>query len=617
MAGSPPPDNSDHRVRVLPDSLVNKIAAGEVVERPASVVKELVENAVDAGATEIRVDLRGGGKNLVAVRDDGRGMTRDDALLAIERHATSKIRQPDDLFAIHTLGFRGEALPSIAQVSRMEIRTAVRGEDAGTLVLLDGGVLKAVRDAPPVPGTEILVRRLFFNTPVRLRFLKTERTELGHATEAVVRLALANPSVRFDLYRASSGGPTRVIQAAATDDLGRRVGDLLGRQVRGGLLPVEADLEGMTIRGLAGAPSLNRSSRHGLYLFVNGRPVRDRLLLSAVSEAYRGLIAKGRHPLVVLFLQLPPDEVDHNVHPTKSEVRFVRGPNVHRFVVRTIGDGLRRSGGADRAPGETPVGTAAPAEEGPAPLRLPDLDPVSHTGRGTPSWSAVRESLFDGVADESMAGPPPWSGTEENFEPGPVVETSVRYSHMAFLGQYEGTYLLLQDGRDLVVVDQHAAHERINYERILHAQERGFSSQALLVPEVLDLPRAQAGILLERVDMLAGLGIELSDFGGGSIAVSALPPNLSPGEVRTLVADVAQELMSHRPSTAVEELRHGVAALAACHGSVRAHQRLSLDEVRSLLSQLDAAEYPYTCPHGRPLLTRFSLRDVEKWFDRT
>ncbi len=617
MAGSPPPDNRDHRVRVLPDSLVNKIAAGEVVERPASVVKELVENAVDAGATEIRVDLRGGGKNLVAVRDDGRGMTRDDALLAIERHATSKIRQPDDLFAIHTLGFRGEALPSIAQVSRMEIRTAVRGEDAGTLVLLDGGVLKAVRDAPPVPGTEILVRRLFFNTPVRLRFLKTERTELGHATEAVVRLALANPSVRFDLYRASARGPARVIQAPATDDLGRRAGDLLGRHVRDRLLPVDAEFEGMMIRGLAGAPSLNRSSRHGLYLFVNGRPVRDRLLLSAVSEAYRGMITKGRHPLVVLFLRLPPEEVDHNVHPTKSEVRFVRGPDVHRFVVRTIGDGLRRSRRGEGIPAADPAAAAPTAASGTTPLRLPDLEPVSHTGQGTPSWSAVRESLFDGVADDPAPARPTTGEVPVPGDPHPVVETSVRYSNMAFVGQYEGTYLMLQDGRDLVVVDQHAAHERINYERILHAQERGFSSQALLVPEVLDLPRAQAGVLLERAEMLAGLGIELSDFGGGSIAVSALPPNLSPGEVRTLVADVAQELMSHRPSTAVEDLRHSVAALAACHGSVRAHQRLSLEEVRSLLVQLDAADHPYTCPHGRPLLTRFSLRDVEKWFDRT
>ena len=606
-----PPDTPDRRVRVLPDSLVNKIAAGEVVERPASVVKELVENAVDAGATEIRVDLRGGGKSLVAVRDDGLGMTRDDVLLAIERHATSKIRRPEDLFAIHTLGFRGEALPSIAQVSRMEIKTAVRGQDAGTQVLLDGGVLKTVRDAPPVPGTEILVRRLFFNTPVRLRFLKTERTELGHATEAVVRLALANPHVRFDLFRASSTGPTRVIQAPATDDLARRAGDLLGRDVRDRLIAVDAEDAGMALEGLAGTPSLNRSTRNGTYLFVNGRPVRDRLLLSAVSEAYRGMVPRGRFPLVVLFLKLPTEEVDHNVHPTKSEVRFVRGPHVHRFVVETLTGSLRRSRSA--APPPTTGPAAAPGAF--TPMQLPDLEPVSHAGRGTPSWSAVRESLFDGVAD-TPRDLPAGIASEDAAAPGPV-ETAVRYSDMVYLGQYEGTYLLLQAGRDLVVVDQHAAHERINYEQILHAQQRGFSSQALLVPEVLDLPRGQSSVLLDRAEMLAGLGIELSDFGGGSIAVSALPPNLSAGAVRTLVADVAQELMSARHSTAIEDLRHTVAALAACHGSVRAHQRLSGEEVRSLLTQLDQADHPYTCPHGRPLITRFSLRDVEKWFDRT
>ncbi len=606
-----PPDTPDRRVRVLPDSLVNKIAAGEVVERPASVVKELVENAVDAGASEIRVDLRGGGKSLVAVRDDGRGMTRDDVLLAIERHATSKIRQPEDLFAIHTLGFRGEALPSIAQVSRMEIKTAVRGEDVGTQVLIDGGVLKTVRDAPPVAGTEILVRRLFFNTPVRLRFLKTERTELGHATEAVVRLALANPHVRFDLFRASAKGPTRVIQAPATDDLGRRAADLLGRDVRDRLLAVQAESGGMALQGLAGTPSLNRSTRNATYLFVNGRPVRDRLLLSAVSEAYRGMVPRGRFPLVVLFLQLPTEEVDHNVHPTKSEVRFVRGNHVHRFVVETLSDSLRRTRSAAPPP---PAGSAVAAIAG-TPMQLPDLEPVSHTGRGTPSWSAVRDSLFDGVADapgEAAVAEDPGDGVSP-----PPAETSVRYSDMVYLGQYEGTYLLLQSGHDLAVVDQHAAHERINYERILHAQQRGFSSQALLVPEVLDLPRGQSAVLLDRAEMLAGLGIELSDFGGGSIAVSALPPNLSAGAVRTLVTDVAQELMSARRSTAIEDLRHTIAALAACHGSVRAHQRLSLEEVRSLLTQLDQADHPYTCPHGRPLITRFSLRDVEKWFDRT
>ena len=358
--------SKDPRVRILPDSLINKIAAGEVVERPASVVKELVENAVDAGAEAIRVDVRGGGKSLISVRDDGLGMGRDDALLAIERHATSKIRHPDDLFAIHTLGFRGEALPSIAQVSRMEIKTARRGDERGTHLIIHGGVLKAVKDAPPVPGTEIQVRRLFFNTPVRLRFMKGERTEQGHVTEAVVRAALARPDIRFELWK----GDNPTIRAEATGDLERRVTDLLGRSVGEGMLPIDEVDGDLSLRGLASTPGLTRSSRNGLYLFVNGRPVRDRLLLGAVLSAYRGLLPRGRFPVLVLFLELAVGDVDHNVHPTKSEVRFVRSQRIYGFVSTSLAAALR-SGGAGAAGGGAPPGGGA----APIPERRPRQNP--------------------------------------------------------------------------------------------------------------------------------------------------------------------------------------------------------------------------------------------------
>jgi len=589
-------------VRILADALINKIAAGEVVERPASVVKELVENAVDAGAKQVRVELRGGGRSLIGVRDDGSGMSRDDALLAIERHATSKIRTPEDLFDIHTLGFRGEALPSIAQVSRMEIRTAIRGEPSGTLLRLDGGVLKAVQDAPPVPGTEVLVRRLFFNTPVRLRFLKTERTELSHATEAIVRIALAHPEVRFELWRA---GDRPVVQSPATDDLAIRVGDLLGRSIRGQLVEVDRREGDIRVHGLVGDPTLHRSSRTGLHLFVNGRPVRDRLLLSAVAEGYRGLVPKGRHPIVVLFCEVPAAEVDHNVHPTKSEVRFARGQQVHRHVASTVSEALRPT----ESPRPRPV-TAQPTQ-----VEFP------RSAGGVPSWSVVREAIFDDVASGPTAplpdGSAPTSPPTVPAEPPaarPLASPVGRFASMQVLGQYEGTYLLLQDDHDLVVMDQHAAHERVNYERILRSEVS--ACQTLLVPEVIDLPRSQCEAMNARIDMLSGLGIELSDFGGGSIAVTAVPPNVPPGEVRTLVRDVAQELVGHGPTHAAEDLRHRIAALAACHGSVRAHQRLTPEQIRSLLVALDGADHPYSCPHGRPLIARFSLRDVEKWFDR-
>jgi DNA mismatch repair protein MutL len=598
------PMTTNAAVRILPDSLINKIAAGEVVERPASVVKELVENAIDAGASSIRVDVRGGGKSLVSVRDDGRGMSRDDALLAIERHATSKIRRPEDLFAIHTLGFRGEALPSIAQVSRMEIRTAEHGAERGTHLRLDGGVLKAVKDAPPVPGTEIQVRRLFFNIPVRLRFLKGERTELGHVTEAVVRAALARPAVRFELWR----GERQVLRADGTDDLVRRVGDVLGRDIGGRVIPLEASEGELRLHGLVSEPALTRSSRNGLYLFVNGRPVRDRLLLGAVLGAYRGLLPRGRFPVLALFLQLPAGDVDHNVHPTKSEVRFVRARQVYRFVADSLGGTLR---------GATAGAFLPDAEPDPPPTTGPPA-----AGRPPSSWGMVRESLFDGIGGGvPTPAPPPAADSpgsaSSQAPPAPDEAPAFSFRALVYLGGYEGTYLLFQDGTDLVVIDQHAAHERINYERILASDSTAGGSQHLLVPETIDLPRAQAELLSSRADLLASVGVELGEFGGGTVVVTAVPPSLSPESVRELITDLAQELVDSRPSTAVEELRHRLAAVAACHRSVRAHQRLSEGEIRSLLTGLDGAELPFTCPHGRPLLARFRLRDVQRWFDRT
>lgn len=610
------------RVRILPDSLINKIAAGEVVERPASVVKELVENAVDAGARAIRVDVRGGGKSLISVRDDGRGMGRDDVLLAIERHATSKIRHPDDLFAIHTLGFRGEALPSIAQVSRMEIKTARRGDDRGTHLIIHGGVLKAVKDAPPVPGTEIQVRRLFFNTPVRLRFMKGERTEQGHVTEAVVRAALARPGIRFELWKGDS--PT--VRAEATDDLGRRATDVLGRSVAEGLVPIDERADDLRLHGRASSPGLTRSSRNGLYLFVNGRPVRDRLLLGAVLSAYRGLLPRGRFPVLVLFLELPVGDVDHNVHPTKSEVRFVRSRRIYGFVSDALADTLRRAPAGVTGPTVAGVGPRAvdvtgsiapPADRDPAPRSPGDRKPAS--------WSVVRESLFDGLdaVGAEPGAPASTANVSDGADPLPPEVTpdpgdeAFRFQRLQYLGTFEGTYLLFQDGHDLVVIDQHAAHERINYERILAGDPAGEAGQRLLVPETIDLPRSQAELLLTRVDLLASLGIELAAFGGGTVAVTTVPLSLPPDQVRELITDLAQELTAVRPSTAVDELRHRLAAVAACHRSVRAHQRLTADEIQALLRGLDGADLPFTCPHGRPLLVRFSQRAVKRWFERT
>ena len=511
------------RVRVLPDSLINKIAAGEVVERPASVVKELVENAVDAGATRIVVSVRGGGRGMIRVRDDGHGMSRADAVAAIERHATSKIQTDADLFAIDTFGFRGEALPSIAEVSSFELRTGEPGAEAGTRISVEQGVIEAIEDAANPGGTEITVRRLFVSTPVRLKFLKSERTEMGHVTDWMTRVALAHPEVGFRL----ESDDRTVLDVPATDALLPRVVALLGKAAARDLRTVDAEADGLRLEGLISLPRLTRSSTAGLHLFVNGRFVKDRAMTGAVLAAWRDLVPRGRYPVAVLFLDLPPDRVDVNVHPQKLEVRFRDGRGVWRFVTGALSRRLRELGGALPEPAEEQAALferSRPYQQdlqrvaaGPsAPSALPG-------GRTIRQWSAEQAAA---VLDRAVPRPA-LPAADRPVEPA----VSTDLEPVGWLD----SLLLCRSGADLVLVDLAIARRRLLEQR-LRSADPPLRTRRLLVPGLMDATDADIRALESAAPTLAGLGVEVGAFGAGTIALHALAPEYDAGRAGELLA---------------------------------------------------------------------------------
>lgn len=632
------------RIQILSDSLVNKIAAGEVIERPASVVKELVENAIDAGAGRVEVEVDGGGRALIRVCDDGTGMGRDDALLALERHATSKISTDEDLFSLTSLGFRGEALPSIAEVSRFELLTGTRGDAIGSRLVIDGGVVKQVEDAPNPGGTEVIVRRLFFNVPVRLKFLRQPRTEMSHVVDVVTRLAMAHPGVGFKL----SSSQRTLVDAPPSEGLSGRVLGLLGKATSRGLHPFHDEHEGLCAEGLLSDPSLHRSNNAGLYLYVNGRPVRDRTFVGAVLSAYRGVVPRGRYPTVVFFLDLPPDAVDVNVHPTKAEVRFRDGREVWRFVNSVLGAALADVAGTTiTRPEARPLGRPSPPAA--AAQRLP-LSP----GRGRPLDSyPPLGSLASRAMDQAVPRPdsavavPPAAPLRSAFsvEVRPGQSSSVRgcsgrvlplsaleeaqaqshrtageaplFAELNYIGQYDRTFLLCEASGELVVVDQHAAHERVLFEKFRHETlGEGTPTQRLLVPELMEMDRARVLVLVDAQATLREMGVEISQFGEDTIALQGVPASVGAGRVRQAIGDMADELVSGDVATAQERLRYDLSALLACHCAVRAHDALSADEVRLLFRQLDELDYNFACPHGRPVMVRFARPEVARWFVR-
>jgi DNA mismatch repair protein MutL len=594
---------STSRIRRLGDALVDQIAAGEVVERPASVVKELVENALDAGAGRVRVEVRGGGRDFIAVTDDGSGMSPEDAALALERHATSKLREVDDLLDIASFGFRGEALPSIASVSRLTLRTRPRDAAEGFEIVTEGGVRRSARPVGAPEGTRIEVADLFASVPARRKFLKTETTEWGHAAEWLARVALALPGVHFDLQR--DGRPAGVWPAAS--DLRDRTAAVLGEREASMLVPVEHAEGRVHLSGLISRPDHHRGSTAGIRLYVNRRAVRDRMLQHALLDVYRDLLPRGRFPSALLFLDLPGGAVDVNVHPAKWEVRFADPRGLHRL----LRDGVREAL-AQRAWISAPSRGAMGGSPHATPPTPGDL------GRAPRAYDPTPGDWILAGAREAVRDATPGASADPASEP-----PRVRFGELRLLGQLTATYLLLEAKDQLLLVDQHAAHERVLYER-LRAQwlANGVERQGLLAPLAVELEPRAFGAALERRDEIERLGFDLDAFGHNTLAVRAVPAILSDRDPAALLRSLADELVEGEGSLASESAVRSLApadrlfATLACHSARRKGDVLDPREQRALIDALDAIPWAPTCPHGRPVAVPLELSEIERRFGR-
>ncbi len=600
-------------VRQLDARVINRIAAGEVIERPAAVVKELVENALDAGARRIEVLSDGAGRRLLRVDDDGEGMTRADLLLAVERHATSKLTNDDDLVAIRTLGFRGEALPSIGAVARLAITTRHAGEPHAWAVAVEGGAKSQARPAALGAGTRVEVRDLFYATPARLKFLKSERAEAEAIRDTVRRLAMSRPDVAFTLAGEERAPVTWASVMPGPVGLLARLSDVLGAEFSANAVEVRGGREGLAIEGFAALPTLSRANSLGQYLFVNGRPVRDKLLLGALRGAYADHLPRDRHPIVALFLTLDPREVDVNVHPAKLEVRFRDAGRVRALVVQALQQALTRE--SHRAATTGGAATLA-AFRGDAVRRPAGWDWRRSPARPMPAWSApggaafaeATQEAFDVGAPEAAPVPPPQL---------PAAVDTLDHPLGAARAQLHDAYIVAQTRDGIVIVDQHAAHERIVYERMKAALERtGIARQVLLIPEVVELDEADVERLIARANELARYGLVIEPFGPGAVVIRETPSLIGAVDAAALLRDLAQHLAEWDEALPLERRLLHVAATMACHGSVRAGRRLKPEEMNALLREMEATPNSGQCNHGRPTYVELGIADIERLFGR-
>jgi len=610
-------------IRRLPEGLANRIAAGEVVERPASAVKELVENAIDAGARNIDVAIVEGGRQLISVQDDGFGMSADELRIAVERHATSKLPN-DDLVNIATLGFRGEALPSIGSVSRMSITSRpMEGEEAWT-IKVDGGKIEHSRPAALTFGTRIEVRDLFFATPARLKFLKTDRTEQAHAVDTIKRLAMVHPEISFSL----TDGEREVLRYHATQgDLFEarlaRLGQVMAKDFAENAVALDAAREDAKLTGYVGLPTFNRGNSMMQFMFVNGRPVRDRLMLGAVRGGYQDLLARDRHPLVALFLKIDPAAVDVNVHPAKAEVRFRDSGMVRGLIVSGIKHALAEAGhrasptigagtlGAARKEGANPTlfGTRGRHYSGPAASTQGELADSAYLAQ-TP----LDADSYNRHAVDALDAP---TGQAESLNDPAVAEALQKHPLGAARGQVHATYIVSQSADGIVIIDQHAAHERVVYERMKDALlSDGVAAQGLLLPEVVELSEDEAALLVSRAEELSKFGLTLEAFGPGAVVVRETPVLLGETDVQALIRDLADDLKEFDQAAVLEDRLAEVCSTMACHGSVRAGRRLAVSEMNALLRRMEITPNSGQCNHGRPTYIELKLSDIEKLFGR-
>jgi DNA mismatch repair protein MutL len=669
------------RIHVLPEHVANKIAAGEVVERPASVVKELLENALDAGASRIKISVEAGGKKLIQITDNGCGMVRDDAMLAFERHATSKIKDAEDLLSVATLGFRGEALPSIASVSRLRLETRAGEASAGTVLEINGGKMARVEEAGLPEGTSITVRDLFFNTPARKKFLKAESTELSHIASLVTHYALAHPEKHFELHSATNA----MLVAPPVAGYSERVYQVFGKETLDQLIPVaavqalervglpqpppwrrqeqEEDENGnaarpaepgeMRLHGFVSKPEIQKLNRNSIFIFVNGRLIRDRLVQHGLTEAYRNIIPPTVYPVVLLFLELPPGEVDVNVHPSKTEVRFRQSSVMHDFVRDTVRAALMKArpapqftteihahatAGSGLTPGarewEPPSDLASASG---APARA-FYDPAGGAGFAlqapvAPPVSA-RFQFEGGIAVEANAAIPVARGLESRFAEAipdtipdngcaPALDTQEEETTLAALstlrplGQIRNSFILAVNEDGLWIVDQHVAHERVLFERILKQRTaQKVESQRLLMPIVLELSPAQQAVFAEIADELQHNGFEAEPFGARSVAVKVAPAGVDAAAVEHMLHELLDQISREEQSLNLEKIRARIAASIACHAAIKVNMPLEQNKMDWLLAELAKTDHPMSCPHGRPVVLRYSVKDIQKAFKR-
>ncbi|MCP5080317.1 MAG: DNA mismatch repair endonuclease MutL [Alphaproteobacteria bacterium] len=604
------------KIRRLSDGLINRIAAGEVIERPASALKELVENAVDAGARTVDVTLQGGGRTLIRAVDDGCGMSEEELALAVERHATSKL-DSDDLLNIKTMGFRGEALPSIGAVSRLMITSRLHDGSDGAQIEVDAGAKSQVRPAALSPGTQVEVRDLFYAVPARLKFLKSERAENNEATDVMRRIAMANPSCAFSLTIEERCVLNFPASGLDLDGQLKRTGEVMGQEFARNALTIDTQREGVQLTGFAGLPTLNRSQANMQFLFVNGRPVKDKLLTGAVRGAYMDFLARGRHPMLALFITLDPHQVDVNVHPAKAEVRFREPGTVRGLIVSALKAALADAG--HRA--STTVGQAT----------LGSFRPESSGGYGRAyAYGAAPRPLAPGLAEAAAAYQAPLPGeaqsglegmdlpsADHRADDGPPAPDLTGRPLGAARAQVHENYIIAQTDDGMVIVDQHAAHERLVYERFkAELAKSGVARQPLLVPEVVELDPAAADGLVQQAESLADLGLTIEAFGPGSIVVREVPAILGDTDIKGLIKDLADDVGELGEGLGLAERIDHVLATMACYGSVRSGRRLRAEEMNALLREMEATPHSGQCNHGRPTYVELKLGDIERLFGR-
>jgi len=653
------------KIHVLPEQVVNKIAAGEVVERPASVVKELLENALDAGARRIRVQVEAGGKKLIQITDDGCGMVRDDALLAFERHATSKIRDAEDLLDVATLGFRGEALPSIASVSRLRLETCAAPQSSGTIIEIAGGKILEVEEAGLPPGTSVIVRDLFFNTPARKKFLKAESTELSHIASLVTHYALAHPDRHFEMNSATNA----MLIAAPVASRSERIYQVFGKETLDQLLPLAATARlehiglpelppwrrgedyqrpkpgELRVTGFVSRPEIQKLNRNSIYIFVNFRLIRDRLLQHALTEAYRNILPAAVFPVVLLFLELPAGEVDVNVHPSKTEVRFRQQGFVHDFVRDSVRAALMRARPVPQFTAEIYAQPTASQAFSPlitpqtAPQAVADGDGFRLDAASVPARTE-RFAFGEGVEIQANAAVPLGRPTENHdstrLEPlkktntgmtiagdcGGTIDASrengqgVSLASLAPLGQLRDSFILAVNDEGLWIIDQHVAHERVLFERVLRQQTDHIEKQQLLMPLVIELTPSRQAVFSEISDELRRNGFDVEPFGSRTIVVKASPAGIDASDVEHMLQELLDEVEHESQATNLEGVRMQIAASVACHAAIKVNTPLDRNKMEWLLKELARTECPMSCPHGRPVLLRYSVREIQKAFKR-